>query len=99
MKTLKKGAINWIAKNETRITEYTKKAEIALVKNDYFECFRCVAKIHKFKDIIRMLKHEKQHNVTFNDVWNTWNANQLAYGTKEEYAIWNEQNFNIIINL
>ena len=43
MKKLSKGAINWIRKNETRIKEYTERAENALfVNQDMYEFFYCV---------------------------------------------------------
>ena len=99
MKKLSKGTRNYIAKNERRIQEYSEKAEKALLENNFFECFRYVTNIHKCKDTIRMLKHEAQHNITFDDVWNKWNENKLSYGTKEEYAIWNAQNLNIIMSM
>lgn len=100
MKKLSKGAINWIRKNENRIKEYTERAEKALfVTQDMYECFYCVTKVHQFKDIIRMLRHETQHNISYTDVQDMWNKNKLPYGTKEEYAIWNAQNFEIIMSM
>ena len=100
MKKLSKGAINWIRKNEVRIKEYTERAEKALfVTQDMYEFFYCVTKVHQFKDIIRMLRHETQHKISYTDVQDKWNKIRLTYGTKEEYAIWNTQNFNIMMSM
>lgn len=100
MKKLRKGAINWIRKNDIRIKEYAERAEKALfVNRDIAEMLFCITKVQKLKDINRMLRHEPQYHLSYTDIQDMWNKLNLSHGTKEEYLIYHTQNFDILINL